>query len=218
MKIAVLSGDGIGPEVMAEAIKVLEVIGSRFGHSFEFVEGLIGGVAYEVNGEHLPASVLDLCRDSDAILFGSVGGPVDQQDNPKWKDAEKNSLLGLRKAFNLAINLRPATVYPMLSHLSPLKPEIIEKGVDLVVIRELVGGIYFGEHRTEGDRAIDVMEYSKDQIKPVIRFAFEAAKLRDKRVTVVDKANVLDCSRLWRKVAEEISSEYADVTMDFMYI
>lgn len=216
--IAVLPGDGIGPEVMQEALKVLNAIGLRFGHVFEYKHALIGGAAYDVHGVHFPEETLKLCEASDAILFGSVGGPVDQQDNPKWKDSEKNALLGLRKALNLAVNVRPARVYPMLTHLSPLKNEIIDAGIDLVVVRELIGGIYFGEHRTEGDRAFDVMEYTTDQIERVLTFAFELAQQRSKKLTVVDKANVLDCSRLWRKVAHAMAPQYSDVTMDFMYV
>jgi 3-isopropylmalate dehydrogenase len=217
-KIAVLSGDGIGPEVMAEAIKVLDVVADKFGHDFECEDALIGGAAYEAKGTHFPEETLKICERSDAILFGSVGGPVDQQDNPKWKDSEKNSLLGLRKALNLGVNIRPAKVYSMLSDLSPLKKEIIESGIDLVVIRELVSGIYFGEHVTEGDEARDVMRYSVLEIERVMKFAFETAISRGQKLTVVDKANVLDTSRLWRRVANEMSGQYAEVELEFMYI
>lgn len=216
--VAVLAGDGIGPEVMAEAIKVLRAVESRFGHAFTFEDALIGGAAYEATGEHFPSATLATCERSDAVLFGSVGGPVDAQDQPKWKDAEKISLLGLRKALGLAVNVRPAKVYPILTPLSPLKRELIEEGVDLVVVRELLGGIYFGEHGTEGDRAWDVMAYTESQVERVVRFAFEAARGRRKKLTVVDKANVLDCSRLWRKVAQRIAPEFPDVAMDFLYV
>jgi 3-isopropylmalate dehydrogenase len=222
--IAVLAGDGIGPEVMAEALKVLRKISDLYGHKFTYDEKKVGGSAWaacEAEGQtptHLPQATIDACEKADAILFGSVGGPVDQQNDPRWKDCEKNALLGLRKHFNLATNLRPACVYPFLAHLCPLKPSIIGAGVDMLVIRELVGGIYFGEHRREGDKAFDVMEYSVEQIRKPVIFAFQAARLRRKKVTVVDKANVLECSRLWREVAREEAKNFPDVELDFMYV
>eukprot|EP00933_Yihiella_yeosuensis_P038116 TRINITY_DN32076_c0_g1_i1.p1 TRINITY_DN32076_c0_g1~~TRINITY_DN32076_c0_g1_i1.p1 ORF type:complete len:381 (+),score=112.50 TRINITY_DN32076_c0_g1_i1:109-1251(+) len=223
-KVAVLAGDGIGPEVMAEALKVLKRVEELYGHSFKTTEAKVGGAAWaaaEEAGEtpsHLPASTMKVCEGSDAILFGSVGGPVDGQLEPRWKDCEKNSLLGLRKTFNLAVNLRPAKVYPYLAHLCPLKTSIIGDGVDMLVIRELVGGIYFGEHKREGDKAWDVMEYDVPGVKKPLIFAFQAAQLRRKKVTVVDKANVLECSRLWREVAREVAKDFPDVELDFMYI
>eukprot|EP00429_Kryptoperidinium_foliaceum_P093092 CAMPEP_0176202078 /NCGR_PEP_ID=MMETSP0121_2-20121125/9892_1 /TAXON_ID=160619 /ORGANISM="Kryptoperidinium foliaceum, Strain CCMP 1326" /LENGTH=398 /DNA_ID=CAMNT_0017540967 /DNA_START=46 /DNA_END=1240 /DNA_ORIENTATION=+ len=223
-KIAVLSGDGIGPEVMVEALKVLDKVAALYGHTFNFTEANVGGAAWaaaEAAGEtpsHLPASTLEVCKSSDAILFGSIGGPVDQQHEPRWKDCEKNALLGLRKTFNLANNLRPSKVYPYLAHLCPLKPSIIEAGVDILVVRELVGGIYFGEHKREGDRAYDVMDYTVEGIKKPVIFGFEAARLRRKKVTVVDKANVLETSRLWREVSREVAKDYPDVELEFMYV
>lgn len=222
--IAVLAGDGIGPEVMAEALKVLGKVADLYGHQFNFTEASVGGAAWaacEAAGEtptHLPAATVETCAKSDAILFGSIGGPVDKQHEPRWKDCEKNALLGLRRHFNLANNLRPSKVYPFLAHLCPLKPSIIEKGVDILVVRELVGGIYFGEHKREGDRAIDVMEYTAEGIRKPVVFAFEAARLRRKKVTVVDKANVLETSRLWREVAREVKANYPDVELEFMYV
>lgn len=222
--VAVLSGDGIGPEVMAEAVKVLNKLAGLYGHTFNFAEAKVGGAAWaaaEASGEtpsHLPAATVEACAKSDAILFGSVGGPVDQQHEPRWKDCEKNALLGIRKRFNLANNLRPSKVYPFLSHLCPLKPSIIAAGVDVLVVRELVGGIYFGEHKREGDRAYDVMDYTVEGIKKPVVFAFEAAKLRRKKVTVVDKANVLETSRLWREVAREVAKGYPDIELEFMYV
>lgn len=223
-KIAVLSGDGIGPEVMAEAVKVLKHLGTLYGHKFNFVEALCGGAAFEATekaGEtpsHIPAATLQVCDSSDAILFGSVGGPVDQQHLPKWKDCEKNALLSLRKRFNLANNLRPSKVYPFLQHLCPLKPELAGSGIDVLCVRELVGGIYFGEHKREGDRAWDVMEYTAEGIRKPVVFAFKAAQQRRKKVTIVDKANVLETSRLWREVAREVHKDFPDVEMEFMYV
>ena len=220
--IAVVPGDGIGPEVMAEAIKVLDAaceVGSS-GLSFVYEEGLVGGAAWDAHGCHLPQETIDLCARADTILFGSVGGPVTAQDEPKWKDSEKNALLGLRKEFQLAVNVRPAKVYPLLAELSPLKPAIINQGVDLVVIRELVSGIYFGDHVTasDGDSAYDTMRYNKAEIALPLEFGFKAAMKRDKRLTVVDKANVLDTSRLWRTVAAEMAPRYPEVNVEYMYI
>ena len=188
--------------------------------SFEYESALVGGAAWDAHGCHLPQETIDVCERADTILFGSVGGPVTAQNEPKWKDSEKTSLLGLRSHFQLAVNVRPAKVYPLLSDLSPLKPEIIDKGVDMVVVRELVSGIYFGEHATaaDGDSAKDVMSYCKDEIRLPLEFGFKAAMKRDKRLTVVDKANVLDTSRLWRVVAEEMAPLYPEVTVDFMYV
>ncbi|TYZ51412.1 hypothetical protein PybrP1_012111 [[Pythium] brassicae (nom. inval.)] len=217
-KIAVLAGDGIGPEVCAEAVKVLQAVGELSGHTFAFEHALCGGAAFDAFQTHLPQSTVDVVARSDAVLFGSVGGPPDAQEDPKWKDAEKNCLLGLRKNFQLAVNIRPAKIYSMLPDLSPLKPSIVENGVDMVIIRELVSGIYFGEHATHGDVATDVMRYTAAEIRIPMKFAFETAKNRSKKLTVVDKANVLDCSRLWRKVAKELAAEYPDVALDFMYI
>jgi len=222
--VAVLAGDGIGPEVMAEATKVLKRVAELYGHDFTFNEAHVGGSAWaatEAAGQtpsHLPTESVSTCEKSDAILFGSVGGPVDQQHEPRWKDCEKNALLGLRKKFNLGTNLRPSKVYPFLSHLCPLKPSVIGTGVDILVIRELVGGIYFGEHKREGDKAWDIMEYDVPRIKKPVIFAFEAARLRNKKVCVVDKANVLETSRLWREVARDVAKDFPDVALEFMYV
>ncbi|KAG9416204.1 3-isopropylmalate dehydrogenase [Aphanomyces cochlioides] len=217
-KIAVLPGDGIGPEVCEEAVRVLKLVGSLYQHNFEFHEALCGGAAYEAHQSHLPQSTIDLVQSCDAVLFGSVGGPIDAQETPKWKDAEKNCILGLRKNFNLAVNIRPAKIYSMLPDLSPLKPSIVEAGVDMVIVRELISGIYFGEHSTANGEARDVMKYTEDEIRVPMKFAFETALNRSKKLTVVDKANVLDCSRLWRKVAKEVAQDYPTVALDFVYI
>lgn len=216
--IAVLPGDGVGPEIINEAIKVLEKIASKFNHIFTYQNALIGGAAFDKFQTHLPDETMRICKNADAILLGAVGGPVEAQTDPKWKDAEKNSLLGLRKELQLNVNIRPAKIYGKLANLSPIKPEIISKRVDILFVRELIGGIYFGEHKTTGDTATDVMSYSKELIEVPVRFAFEAAKLRKKKVTVIDKANVLDCSRLWRKVVDEIAPNYPDIRYEYMFV
>jgi len=218
LKVVVIPGDGIGPEVMEEALKVMTRAEELFSLEFRLEHALIGGAAYDAFGAHFPDATKEACSRSDAILFGSVGGPVKEQHLPKWKDAEKNALLGMRKAFDLSVNVRPATVYPTLSHVSPLKSQIVEQGVDLVIVRELLGGIYFGEHRTDGDTASDTCIYTTEQIRRPLQFAFEAAKGRRRRLTVVDKANVLDTSRLWRRVATEMAAQHQEVDVEFMYV
>lgn len=213
MKIAVLAGDGIGPEVMAEAIKVLKVVGD-----FEFVEAAIGGAGYDEFGDHFPDETKKICEESEAILFGSVGGPVEQQMSEKWHNCEKNSVLGLRKYFNFNVNLRPVKVYEALKDFCVLRSDIVEKGIDILCVRELSGGIYFGEHKTEGDRAWDIMEYDRATIEVLMRAAFDAAMKRDRKVTSVDKANVLDCSKLWRQVAEDVAKDYPDCKLEHVLI
>lgn len=175
-EIAVLPGDGIGPEVMNEAKKVLTSIGRLFNHQFTFSEAPIGGAAWDVTGQHLPESTIAVAAGADAILFGSVGGPVGAQTEPKWKDAERNALLGMRKRFSLAVNIRPSKVYAALAHLSPLKSEVIGTGIDIVIIRELLGGAYFGKHeiRADGRFASDDMTYSWEQIEAALRAGFLA--------------------------------------------
>ncbi|KAE9065023.1 hypothetical protein PF007_g28985 [Phytophthora fragariae] len=195
-KIAVLPGDGSrGAADGGRAVPA----------PVPFITALCGGAAYEQHQTHLPQSTVDTVAASDAVLFGSVGGPTDAQEDPNWKDAQKNCLLGLHKNFQLAVNIRPATIYSMLPALSPLKTSIIANGVDMVIVRELVSGIYFGEHSTNGDTATDVMKYTEAEIAKPMKFAFETAMNRFKRLTVVDKANVLDCSRLWRNVAKDVT-------------
>eukprot|EP00457_Paulinella_chromatophora_P004616 gb/GEZN01004628.1/.p1 GENE.gb/GEZN01004628.1/~~gb/GEZN01004628.1/.p1 ORF type:complete len:359 (-),score=28.63 gb/GEZN01004628.1/:149-1225(-) len=206
---------------MNEGHKVLNRAAALFGHKYEFTHAWVGGAAWEHTGEHLPKATLDICRSSDAVLFGSVGGPVDAQDDPMWKDSERTAILGLRNEFQFAINIRPAKIYKDLEGLCPLKKEIIgEAGVDLVIIRELVGDVYFGKHSTspDGNTATDLMEYTADQIRKPMEFAFKIAMQRRKKLTVVDKANVLDTSRLWRRIANEIKPRFPEVEMDFMYV
>ncbi len=222
-EIAVLAGDGIGPEVMREALKVLRKIGDEFGHEFKFKEALAGGAAWDDYQNHLPEETLGICRESDAILFGSVGEEASMQDDPKWRDAEKNAILGLRKEFGLNINLRPAKVYPQLKDFCPLKFELIKDGVDILVVRELTGGIYFGEPRETvetdgGKKAVDTMVYSTLEIERIAHTAFKAAQKRRGKLTSVDKANVLDCSRLWREVVDKVSEQYGDVELEHLLV
>ena len=217
-KICVIKGDGIGPEIMAEAIKILNVIADKYGHQFEYQEALAGGAAWDECQNHLPTETMEIAEQSDAILFGSIGGPVEDQDKPKWKNCEKNALLGLRKHFDLFTNLRPSIVFKPLKNISILKPELVGDGFDILVIRELTGGIYFGEHRTEDGIATDVMRYSEDEVRRVAKVAFETAMKRDKRLISVDKANILDCSVLWRIVVIEVAQDYPEVELQHMYV
>jgi 3-isopropylmalate dehydrogenase len=221
-EIAVLPGDGIGPEVMAAAVQVLKEIEKRFSHRFTLVEAKIGGAAYDHHQTHFPEETRNICQGSDAILFGSVGGPVTEASLPKWRGCEVNSILALRKTFQFAVNYRPVAVYPELLDSSPLKPQLLERGIDLVVIRELVGDLYFGEHRTEVEngrrKALDVAEYDEDQIALAAKHAFELAKTRRRRVTSVDKANVLDTSKLWRTVVSEVAHSYPEVQLEHMLV
>lgn len=227
MKIAVLPGDGIGEEVMAAALQVLAAISDTFGHRFSTTHGLIGGAAWERYGTHFPAETEQLCRESDAILFGSVGGPVQEQHLEKWKGCEAHALLGLRKTFSFNVNLRPSRVYHALERICPLKPEIIGSGIDVLVVRELLGDIYFGEHHTStrtlpsGEmvrHARDVAEYDERQIASVAHWAFKAACQRRKKLTSIDKANVLDIGKLWRVVVNEVAKSYPEVTLEHMLV
>jgi len=218
-RIAVLPGDGIGPEVMAEAVKVLKRVAEVYGHTFTFEEGLIGGVAIDKTGRPLPDEVLALCQASDAVLLAAVGDP--RYDDPTLKVRPEQGLLALRKGLGVFANLRPVKLYKELLHASTIKPEVIE-GVDLLVVRELTGGIYFGERgrkTVDGvEAAYDTMFYTVPEIKRVVRVAFELARKRRKKVTSVDKANVLESSRLWRETAERVAREYSDVEFESMYV
>ena len=221
-KIAILSGDGIGPEVMDEAVKVLDKVAQEFGHEFEYKEAFIGGAAWDECGEHLPKETLKICEESDAVLFGSVGGPVDKQMEEKWNGCEKTSVLGLRKHFEFGINLRPSKVYSQLKEQCCLKAEIVDKGIDILCVRELVGGIYFGDHSTEVFNnvrvATDVMIYDEETIRAAAKAAFKMAMKRGKKLVSIDKANVLDCSKLWRSVVEEVAKDYPEVSFEHMLV
>ena len=220
-KIAVLGGDGIGQEVTPEARKVLEVVGRATRVSFEFEPAIIGGAAIDATGEPLPPATLALCERSDAILFGSVGGP--KWDNLPQEKKPERGLLGLRKELDLYANLRPATCFPMLIDASPLKRQVVE-GTDIMVIRELTGGLYFGEPRGReefadgGTRAINTMAYTSREIERVARVAFDVAMKRRKRLASVDKANVLVVSQLWREVVTRVGTEYPQVQLEHVLV
>lgn len=216
-KIAVLAGDGIGPEVMAQALKVLAVVSDKFGFSIQSTEALIGGAAIDATGAALPEATLDLCKNSDAILFGSVGGPK-WTSLPPAQQPERASLLPLRKTFDLFCNLRPGQIYPAFAELSPLHPKISSQGMDILCVRELTGGIYFGEKGRTEDAAFDTQKYSVSEIERISRVAFEAATKRRNKVTSIDKANVLATSVLWREVVERVAKDYPQVQLEHMYI
>jgi len=220
--IAVLPGDGIGEEVMAEALRVLEAIETSFGHNFALRHGLIGGAAYDRYHTHFPEETRELCRNSDAILFGSVGGPVQEIQLEKWKGCEAGSILAIRKEFCFNVNFRPVKIYPHLGDISPLRREIIDRGVDILFLRELVGDCYFGEHKTTSRNglryATDLCEYAEDQIAAIAHVAFKAARERKKKVTSVDKANVLDTSKLWHAVVHEIGQDYPNIQLEHMLV
>lgn len=221
-KIAVLAGDGIGPEVMQEALKVLQAVEQRYHIELEFESADVGGIAIDRHGEALPQSTLALCEASDAILFGSVGGPK-WENLPPEKQPERGALLPLRKHFNLFCNLRPAKVFRSFTHCSPLKPQIVQNGFDILCIRELTGGIYFGTPKgREGhgptERAFDTLVYTRAEIERITRMALEAARLRKKKVTSIDKANVLTSMVLWREVVTATAKDYPDVALNHMYI
>jgi 3-isopropylmalate dehydrogenase len=220
-RIALLPGDGIGPEVLEEGIRVLDAVAERWGHTFDTKSALIGGAAIDATGNPLPPATIALCRDCDAVLLGAVGGP--KWDDPRAKVRPEQGLLGIRKALGLFANLRPVSVHEKLAASSPLKAEKLA-GVDLVVVRELTGGIYFGEKsRTdlgaEGERAVDVCTYSTMEIERVVRVAGKLAMARKGRLTSVDKANVLETSRLWREVTTRVvAEEFPALTLEHLLV
>jgi 3-isopropylmalate dehydrogenase len=218
-KIAVLPGDGIGPEIIEQAKKVVATVGKKFNHKFNFTHGLVGAIAIDKTGNPLPDETLNLCKSSDAILFGAIGDPK-YDNNPAAKVRPEQGLLAMRKELGLYANVRPITTFPSLVDKSPLKKEIVQ-GVDIMMIRELTGGIYFGKPQgrsEDGNTAYDSSVYSRYEIERVVKLACEYALGRSKRVTVVDKANVLATSRLWRETASIVLKEYKEITMDFMFV
>ncbi len=217
-KIAVILGDGIGPEVTQQSIRVLNAIGQRYGHSFQYEYGLMGAVAIDQTGNPLPDETIAICLKSDAVLFGAIGDPKYDND-PTAKVRPEQGLLKLRKELQLFANIRPVSTYHALQHLSPLKSKQL-KGVDFVIFRELTGGIYFGKKELSEDktRASDDCVYTQPEIERVAHLAFQYAQKRKRKLTLVDKANVLETSRLWRRVVQEIAAQYADVAVDYMFV
>lgn len=219
-KIAVIQGDGIGPEVTEEAIKILKAVGEKFHHQFTFEYALAGGSAIDACGECLPKETLSVCKTADSVMLGAVGGP--KWDNVPNAQRPEKALLGLRSELGLFSNLRPAKIYDALADACPLKAEIVAGGLDILIVRELTGGIYFGERGYRdgkyGEEAYDVEAYSEIEIKRILKNAFEVAMQRKKRVCCVDKANVLETSRLWRKVAEGMKEDYPEVVLSYMYV
>ena len=214
--IAVLPGDGIGPEVVAEAVRVLETVAERWGHTFSLHEALIGGAAIDRTGTALPAETLAAAREADAVLLGAVGGP--KWDNPRAAVRPEQGLLAIRKGLGLYANLRPVKVNERLLHASPLRPEVLT-GVDVLVVRELTGGIYFGDKLRDGDRASDLCVYTVPEVERIVRIAAGIARGRRKQLCSVDKANVLETSRLWREVAERVCrQEFPDVALSHMLV
>ena len=216
LKIAVLAGDGIGPEISAEGVKVMKAICSKFGHQVTFTEALCGAAAIDAVGNPFPEETLKACQDADAVLFSAVGDPR-FDNNPNAIVRPEQGLLAMRKQLGLFANIRPVQTFDCLIHKSPLKDELV-RGADFVCIRELTGGMYFGEKKEGDDYAYDTNAYSRHEVERILKVAFEYAQRRRKHLTVVDKANVLASSRLWRKVAQEMAPQYPDVQTDYMYV
>ena len=216
LKIAVLPGDGIGPEISRVGVDVMKAVAERFGHEFEFNYGLAGAAAIRATGNPFPAETLKLCEDSDAVLFSAVGDP-EFDNNPSAKVRPEQGLLAMRKELGLFANIRPIQTFPGLEDKSPLKREIVE-GADFVCVRELTGGMYFGEKFESADKAYDTNLYTRPEIERILKVGFQLASRRKKHLTVVDKANVLASSRLWRKVAQEMEKEWPDVATDYMFV
>ena len=218
--LAVIKGDGIGPEIVNEAIKVLEVIGEKYNHHFNFTEVAAGGNAIDTHGECLPKETVEVCKASDSVILGAVGGP--KWDSVPGEQRPERALLGLREQLGLYANLRPAIIHNALSDASPIKKEIVGDSLDILIVRELTGGIYFGERGYRegkyGTEAYDTEAYSEVEVRRIAKVAFEAAMSRDKRLTSVDKANVLESSRFWRKIIEDVAKEYPEVVLDHMYV
>lgn len=218
--IALIPGDGIGPEIVREAVRVLDKVAESFHHTFHYEEVWMGGCAIDRYGSSLPDDMLAKAKAADAVLLGAVGGP--KWDHVPKENRPERGLLRLRAGLGLYANIRPARIFPQLAPSSPLRSDIVQQGIDFVIVRELIGGVYFGEHRTEEQNgqqvATDVMSYSEEEIRRIARSAFETAQKRSRRLCSVDKANVLDTSRLWRKTVEEVAKDYPDVTLSHMYV
>lgn len=219
-KLAVIPGDGIGPDVVEQTLLVLDKVGEKFGHTFQYHKVLAGGCAIDATGGCLPQETIDVCKASDAVLLGAVGGW--KWDTLPGDQRPERALLGLRKALGLFANLRPALLFEQLADASPLKPEILAGGLDIVVVRELTGGIYFGEKGVKdtdlGPAAYDIEQYAEEEVRRIAKVAFDMAMKRSKHVTSVDKANVLESSRLWRRVVTEVAKGYPEVTLDHLYV
>jgi 3-isopropylmalate dehydrogenase len=220
-KIVLLAGDGIGPEIVGETRRVLDAVATLFGHHFEYAEHLLGGCAIDATGTAMPEATLKACQAADAVLLGAVGGP--KWDDPQAKTRPEQGLLAIRKGLGLYANLRPVKAIPSLAHLSPLKPERVA-GVDFIVIRELTGGLYFGQPKGRsktadgGEQAVDTLVYTDVEIRRIVRLAFQLARGRRKLVTSIDKANVLESSRLWRQIAIEVGKEFPDVKLEHQLV
>jgi 3-isopropylmalate dehydrogenase len=219
-EVAVLSGDGIGPEVVSEAVKVLKVVAHKYGLSINFQEGVIGGQAIDILGEPLPQETLSLCRDSHAVLLGAVGGP--KWDKLGFDKRPEKGLLEIREQLGLYANLRPAKLFPSLANASSIKREIIE-GLDILVVRELIGGIYYGKPKgiepvSDGEKAFNTLVYTTSEIERIARLAFQLAKTRHQKITSVDKSNILESSALWRRVVTRVSGEFPEVSLNHMLV
>lgn len=216
LNIAVLAGDGIGPEISAQGVAVMQAVCQKFGHEATFTPALVGAAAIDAVGDPFPEDTYEICKKADAVLFSSVGDPK-FDNNPNAKVRPEQGLLAMRKKLGLFANIRPVQTFDCLIHKSPLKDELV-RGADFVCIRELTGGMYFGEKKEGGDYAYDTNAYSREEVERILKVAYAYAQRRRKHLTVVDKANVLASSRLWRKVAQEMVPKYPDVTTDFMYV
>ena len=216
LNIAVLAGDGIGPEISAQGVAVMQAVCQKFGHEATFTPALVGAAAIDAVGDPFPEDTYEICKKADAVLFSSVGDPK-FDNNPNAKVRPEQGLLAMRKKLGLFANIRPVQTFDCLIHKSPLKDELV-RGADFVCIRELTGGMYFGEKKEGDDYAYDTNAYSREEVERILKVAYAYAQRRRKHLTVVDKANVLASSRLWRKVAQEMAPKYPDVTTDFMYV
>lgn len=218
-KIALLPGDGIGPEIVGEAVKVMDAVAAKFGHKFNYAKALVGAAAIDATGDPYPAETHSVCENSDAVLFGAIGDPKYDND-PNAKVRPEQGLLRMRKSLGLFANLRPLAVFDSLAYRSPLKTEIV-RGADFLCVRELTGGMYFGrpQGRSEdGNTAYDTCVYTRGEIERILHLAFQQARIRRKKLTVVDKANVIATSRLWRQIAKEMAPQYPDIELEFMFV